>query len=122
MDLSSQAFKMRDACSYDSVTKEFDLFTEELSKPLAARMVSLAGLAPSERVLDVGTGTAVVALQAALPVGLTGKVIAVDLSLEMIRRARSNAIKSGFNSQVQFVQMDAETLSFESRSFDCVLS
>jgi ubiquinone/menaquinone biosynthesis C-methylase UbiE len=118
----SQAFKIRDASSYESVTEEFDLFTEELSKPLAARMVSLAGLAPSERVLDVGTGTAVVALQAAAPVGPKGRVIGVDLSLEMLRRARSNAMRAGLNRQVEFVRLDAETLSFESCSFDCVLS
>ena len=119
---SSQAFKIRDASSYDSVTEEFDLFTEELSKPLAARMVSLAGLALSERVLDVGTGTAVVALQAAAPVGPNGRVIGVDLSVEMLRRARSNAVRAGLGGRVEFVRMDAEVLSFESRSFDCVLS
>src|SRR5215472_6831400 len=122
VDPASQAFKIRDASSYDSVTEEFDLLTEDLTKPLAVRMVSLARLAPSERVLDVGTGTAVVALQAAAPVEPKGKVIGVDLSLEMLRKARSNAVRAGLNSQIEFVRMDAEVLSFESRSFDCVVS
>jgi ubiquinone/menaquinone biosynthesis C-methylase UbiE len=122
VDSDSLAFKIRDASSYDSITEEFDLFTEELSKPLAARMVSLARLAPSERILDVGTGTAVVALQAALALGSKGKVIGVDLSLEMLRRAKSNAVRAGLDSAVEFVRMDAEVLSFDCHSFDCVVS
>ena len=122
VESASSAFKTRDASSYDSLTEEFDLFTEELSKPLAIQMVSLARLGPSERILDVGTGTAVVALEAAPTVGPEGKVIGVDLSFEMLKRAKSNAVRVGLDSQVEFARMDAEVLSFESRSFDCVVS
>ncbi len=62
--LDSQTFKTRDAASYDAVTEQFDFFTEHLTSPLAARMISLAEIKQTDSVLDVGTGTGIVALQA----------------------------------------------------------
>ncbi len=64
-NFDSQTFKIRDASSYDSVTEQFDFFTERLSSPLASHMIRLAEIAPTEKILDIGTGTGVVALQAA---------------------------------------------------------
>src|SRR3989337_3754108 len=91
----SQTFKTRDASSYDSVTDEFDRFTDRLSPPLAAQMIYLAQLAPSNWVLDVGTGTGLVALQAAQEVGPNGKVLGIDLSDGMLDTARAKALRPG---------------------------
>ncbi len=119
---ASQAFKTRDASSYDAVTNEFDLYTERLSRPLVARLISLAQLRPSERILDIGTGTGVVALQAAEQVGRNGKVVGIDLSEGMLARAKAKAERAGCTDQVEFRRMDAETLELEDQSFDAVLS
>lgn len=120
--LDSHTFKTRDAASYDSLTEQFDHYTERLTSPLAERMVMLARIQPSDRVLDVGTGTGVVALRAAKAVGKGGKVCGIDLSERMLETARAKADRHDLQSQIEFRQMDAERLEFPDASFDAVVS
>ncbi|MGH7808501.1 MAG: class I SAM-dependent methyltransferase [Thermodesulfobacteriota bacterium] len=117
-----QKFKTKDASSYDSVTDEFDRFTERLSIPLVTRMISLAQLAASHQILDIGTGTGIVALHAAQKIGTEGKVIGVDLSDKMLERAKLKALRAGLNCCVEFRRMDAEALDLENCTFDTVFS
>ncbi len=118
----SQTFKTRDATSYDAVTEQFDFFTERLTSPLAARLVSLAEIKPSDSVLDIGTGTGVVALLAAKKIAEDGKVHGIDLSEGMLATATAKAEKFGLEEKVKFSQMDAENLEFEAGTFDAVVS
>ncbi len=118
----SQKFKTRDATSYDSVTEQFDFFTERLSSLLAARLISLAAIKASDSVLDIGTGTGVVALQAAKKLGGGGKVVGIDLSEGMLATAAEKAKKLGLAETVEFSRMDAEALQFADESFDTVVS
>src|SRR6267378_4267362 len=90
---ASQTFKVRDATSYDPLALEFHRFTEQLTRPLASRMVELAELTPDETVLDMGTGTGIVALKAARRLG-DGKVLGIDLSDGMMAVARERARES----------------------------
>jgi len=119
---NSQAFKIRDATSYDSLAEQFDYYTERLSHKLAARMVALAEIAPTDRVLDVGTGTGVVALQAAQMVGEQGKVDGIDLSDGMLETSRQKAVRLNLEAKVKFSRMDAEALEFDEQTFDKVVS
>ena len=121
-EFDSQEFKTRDATSYDALTAEFDLFTERLTSGLAAHMVALAAIKPSDRVLDVGTGTGVVALQAAARTGAGGRVDGIDLSAGMLAAARAKAEKLGLADRVSFTAMDAEKLEFADETFDVVVS
>jgi ubiquinone/menaquinone biosynthesis C-methylase UbiE len=121
MNIPAESFKTKDASSYDSVTAEFDRFTERFSKPLALRVIALARLMPGERVLDVATGTGIVACQAAINVGPTGTVMGIDLSDSMLAAAQAKANRAGLNDQVGFRKMDAEALAFKKESFDAVL-
>lgn len=120
--VDSTKFKSRDAASYDPLTAEFDRFTRRLTQPLAERMVDLANLLPSERVLDLGTGTGIVALAAATRPNFLGRITGVDLSDGMLRAANQSAAAEGFTSRLDFCRMDAEALALENSSFDVALS
>lgn len=117
-----QTFKTRDATSYDSVTEQFDYFTERLLRPLALRMVLLAKVSPGENILDVGTGTGIVALQAARIIDSSGMTYGIDLSKEMLAKALEKALREELNQKVRFIRMDAEALGFEDKKFDVVVS
>ncbi len=118
--MNSEVFKSRDATSYDSLTEKFDYFTERLSQPLADRLVDLAEIKHSDAVLDVGTGTGVVALKVAKILGADGKNHGIDLSEKMLATAYAKAELLG--QKVEFSQMDAEELTFDAGNFDVVVS
>jgi ubiquinone/menaquinone biosynthesis C-methylase UbiE len=117
-----EEFKLKDASSYDAVADSFDRFTRIVTSPLAETMVRMAGLRQSDRVLDVGTGSGIVALTAAgAHPGLS--LAGVDLSDGLLSVARSAARSSGpAAAAMRFVKSDAEILPFGNRSFDAVLS
>lgn len=120
-NFDSQTFKTRDAASYDSVTEQFDYFTERLTRPLAARMIELAEISPNEKILDVGAGTGIVALQAAR-IMTTGEICGIDLSTEMLAKAEEKARQLKVEQKINFRQMDAEALDFEDEKFDVAVS
>jgi ubiquinone/menaquinone biosynthesis C-methylase UbiE len=122
MNSDSQAFKSRDAASYNKVVQAFDHYTDRLSMPLVSRMIALANLKPSHHVLDVGTGTGIVTLQAARWGGHRGKALGIDLSEEMMATAVSKAAQAGLSDRVEFRQMDAEALELPDGAFDVVFS
>ncbi len=81
---------------------------------VAARLVDLAAPKKNEHVLDVGTGTGLVAHLVAPKVS-PGTVLGIDLSDKMLAIARLKKDKN-----VQFVGMAAEHLVFRPESFDLV--
>jgi SAM-dependent methyltransferase len=114
-------YKQLDAASYDNAAAEFDRLTERFNGPLAMRILDLAQLQATDHVLDVGTGTGLVALRAA-PLAENGRVVGIDHSSGMLEQASTKARRSGLSDVVMFRQMDAEQLEFPDRSFDVVLS
>lgn len=76
---------------------------------------TLLGPAAGLEVLDVGTGTGVVALALA---AAGHKVTALDLTAEMLEKAKANAVRRDLS--VDFKIGDAEKLPFESNTFDVV--
>jgi arsenite methyltransferase len=82
---------------------------------------SLGRLEPGERVLDVGSGAGTDSLIAALQVGPEGSVTGIDMTSEMIEKARRGAAERGLDN-VTFVSGEAEDLPFGDASFDVVIS
>jgi SAM-dependent methyltransferase len=81
----------------------------------------LGRLAPGERVLDLGSGAGTDSLVAAQMVGEQGHVTGIDMTPEMLAKARAAAIEMGA-ANVEFVESEAEQLPFADGSFDVVIS
>lgn len=82
---------------------------------------ALASLKEGERVLDLGSGPGFDCLLAAKKVGKTGKVIGVDMTPEMLDKARANA-KKGKYTNVEFRLGEIENLPAADNSVDVIIS
>jgi SAM-dependent methyltransferase len=90
---------------------------ESVTGTAAPRLVRFAGIAPGTAVLDVACGTGVVALTAAR---LGARVTGIDLTPELITRAKENAAL--LKLEPSFREGDAEALPFGDATFDVVVS
>lgn len=83
--------------------------------------VALASLKAGEVVLDLGSGGGIDCFLASQKVGETGKIIGVDMTPEMIERAKNNAAKYGYTN-VDFRYGEIEALPVEDNTVDAVIS
>lgn len=83
--------------------------------------VEHAGLQPGQTVLDLGSGAGLDVFVARNEVGAGGHVIGVDMTAEMIAKARQNSKQSGFDN-VEFRLGEIEHLPIRSNSIDVVIS
>jgi arsenite methyltransferase len=81
----------------------------------------LGRLAPGEQVLDLGSGAGTDSLVAAQMVGEHGHVTGIDMTPEMLTKARAAAAEMGA-ANVEFVESEAEQLPFPDASYDVVIS
>jgi arsenite methyltransferase len=105
-------------------------YPEELAKVPETAVESFAGvanpwelgnLALGERVLDLGSGAGTDSLVAAQMVGHEGRVTGIDMTPEMLAKARAAAAEMGARN-VEFVEGEVERLPFADASFDVVIS
>ena len=83
--------------------------------------LAFAGLHEGEIVLDLGSGGGIDCFLAARQVGPRGRVIGVDMTPEMLAKARDNALRVGA-SNVEFKLGEIESLPVADRSIDVVVS
>lgn len=83
--------------------------------------VAIASLKEGEVVLDLGSGAGFDAFLAAQKIGKSGKVIGVDMTFEMVEKARANAKKGGYKN-VEFRLGEIEKLPIEDNSVDVIIS
>jgi ubiquinone/menaquinone biosynthesis C-methylase UbiE len=83
--------------------------------------IALASLAEGETVLDLGSGAGFDCFLAANKVGKTGRVIGVDMTPEMVDKARENATKGGY-SNTEFRLGEIENIPAANGSVDAVIS
>src|SRR5712691_7087265 len=137
VELLKTEIKKTYACVSDEPERDFifptgrpwaeDLgYPEELANVPDAAVESFAGvanpwqlgrLAPDERVLDLGSGAGTDSLIAAQMVGGQGRVTGIDMTPEMLAKARAAAAEMGA-ANVEFVESEAERLPFAGESFD----
>ncbi len=116
-----------------AVAEAFGYSAEQLASiPAEANMglscgnpTAFAGLRPGEVVVDLGCGGGLDVFLAAAKVGPTGKAIGIDMTPEMIDRARQNAAKGMGGkpfTNVEFHLSTIDRLPLADASVDCVIS
>jgi SAM-dependent methyltransferase len=83
--------------------------------------IALASLSEGETVLDLGSGAGFDCFLASNIVGPSGLVIGVDMTFEMIARARENVLKGGYTN-VEFRLGEIESLPVEDNAIDIIIS
>ncbi|MFS0722424.1 arsenite methyltransferase [Paenibacillus sp. 1P07SE] len=117
------------ASSTTSTSSQMGYSSEELkSVPDGANLglgcgnpQAIAALKPGEVVLDLGSGGGFDCFLASRQVGETGRVIGVDMTPDMISRARRNAEKGGF-ANTEFRLGEIEYLPVPDQSVDVIMS
>jgi ubiquinone/menaquinone biosynthesis C-methylase UbiE len=83
--------------------------------------VAIASLKEGETVMDLGSGAGFDVFLASKKVGKTGKVIGVDMTTEMVEKARENAMKGNYKN-VEFRLGEIEKLPAKNNSIDVIIS
>lgn len=115
--------------SIDEISKKMGYTQEELASiPDGANMglscgnpQAIADLKPGEVVVDLGSGGGFDCFLAAPKVGKSGRVIGIDMTPEMISKARRNAEKPGFE-QVEFRLGEIEHMPVADNTADIIIS
>ena len=105
---------------FDTVAAGYDHPSLSFFPETAKRLIEHLQLNPADNLLDVCTGTGVVALAAAEKL-TQGKVTGIDLSSGMLQQAKDKATQKSLNN-TEFKQMDLENLEFENGTFDIATS
>jgi len=119
----------RGADLMETISKKIGYTDEELERvPKGANLglgcgnpVALASLKEGETVLDLGSGAGLDCFLAAKKVGRNGRVIGVDMTPEMIEKARMNAKKGNYEN-VEFRLGEIENIPAADNSADIVIS
>lgn len=106
----------------EKIASDFQQRTGLDYKTTLAQILEAADPFPGMQVLDVPTGTGVIARQFVGKVGEKGRIIGVDSTQEKIDRARLSAQSARVGMRLEWKVMPVEKLSFGSDSFDLVTS
>lgn len=104
---------------FDRAAPSYDQLAGRYHEHFGQRLVELAGVGSGDAVLDVACGRGAALVPAARRVGITGRVVGIDLSPEMVRLARAALAGAGLPADVRV--MDAEHLEFAASTFTVVL-
>jgi ubiquinone/menaquinone biosynthesis C-methylase UbiE len=122
--IDSAEFRKTQHKNWDSAAagwNEWREFNDRADAHISARLVELADVKLGDRVLDVAAGYGEPAVTAARKTGPEGRVVATDISSEMLAFARERAAAAGLDN-LDFVQSEASGLDFPEASFDAAVS
>ncbi|MFH1752798.1 MAG: arsenite methyltransferase [Candidatus Omnitrophota bacterium] len=117
---SSNAPSVSEAVGYTK--KELDSIPDDANMGLGCgNPVALASLKEGETIVDLGAGGGIDAFLASKRVGDSGRVIGIDMTEDMVEKARINAEKGGFKN-CEFKLGDIEKIPLEDSVADCIIS
>ena len=122
--IDSEQFKKDQRQGWNSVAEGWQkwwMITEIASEKVSRRLIELAEITRGSKVLDLATGIGEPAITAANQVGNSGRVLATDISSQMLSFAKQRAITLGLEQLIEFKEGDAETIDLSSSKFDAAL-
>ena len=123
-DLDADGIRETQHRNWDSAAvgwNDWREFNDRADRHISERLVELAGVRPGSSVLDIAAGYGEPALTAARAAGPEGRVVATDISAEMLTFGRERAAAAGLDN-VEFMQAGAAGLDFPPASFDAAVS
>src|SRR4030066_1975161 len=103
---------------YRRYAKRYDFYFGALFQPGRKAVINRMHCRPGERLLEVGVGTGL-----SLPLYPSGvQVTGIDISDEMLARARTRTTRDGLEHVAALLRMDAEHMQFRDDSFDKVVA
>ena len=104
--------------TYRLFAGSYDFVFGPIFHPGRKAAVELANDRPNQRILEVGVGTGL-----SLPhFRKDARVVGIDVSREMLAKARRRVERRGLTQVESLIEMDAEAMTFEDNSFDAVLA
>ena len=85
----------------------------------AKRLLEYVSVRPGQTILDLATGTGLVAISAAKKVAPEGSVIGVDISPGMLVQAKSKIAGEGIDN-LELIEADVESVNFTAEQFDII--
>jgi ubiquinone/menaquinone biosynthesis C-methylase UbiE len=125
---SDNEFKAQQRQMWDNAAAGWQTWWETIERgaqKVSDKIVQLAEIKQGDKVLDIATGIGEPAVTAARKVMPNGRVIATDISPQMLAIARTRAKSLGLDAVMEFRETDAEKLDLpdsSSAKFDAILS
>ena len=111
-----EEYKQQVIADFNARTNYDNDFRYRFANPL----IELAQLRSGQNVLDVATGTGIIAIASAEIVGSEGKVVGVDISSGMLNQARRKIAAAALQN-IELIEADADYLNLDDESFDAIL-
>lgn len=109
---------------FDSVASRYDIMNDLMSGGMhrlwKRYTVQHANVRPGQAILDLAGGTGDLTREFARGVGPSGRVVLADINAAMLEHGRRRLVDAGIAGNVEFAQVDAESLPFADNTFDRV--
>jgi ubiquinone/menaquinone biosynthesis C-methylase UbiE len=124
---NSDDFKAQQRRMWDNAAAGWQTWWETIesgARKVSDKIVDLAEIKPGDKVLDIATGIGEPAVTAAKKVLPNGKVVAIDISPQMLAIARTRAKSLGLDGIMEFRESDGEKIDLpdSTTKFDAILS
>jgi len=109
---------------FHSVAGKYDMMNDLMSLGIhrlwKRYTVEMSGVRAGQRVLDLAGGTGDLAMKFSRIVGPSGQVVLADINASMLEVGRKRLVDAGIVGNVEYAQVNAETLPFPDNHFDLI--